>query len=517
MTSFARIRQFLSRLRGLKRLLLCIFVVLFVVLFVLLLPHSLLRIGLMPWKHVYRYMHGDDAFVIYVIGGSTAVGEPFSPKMSYPRLVSYMYGDRVKGRQVEIVNLARSGRDVEYGYWQLLNTLASRPQRGVLLLYSGINDLVTKDEDDSFYRWRLLQGFVIPSRLQYVFEDHRTSPFVKELLGVSHNSLGKYEYRLTKVVELAQQYDLKVVISTLVGNTREFGPCDISDRLDEVPEPLRKPLSRAIALENAGRYGEALAAWQAFDEHCPGAVLGRVYYHLAKCLEKVGRPEEAREYYWRAADSQPLMIPNRWKNQVIRDVAARTGSVLVDTVKAFEAVSPGGVTGYNLIIDAHHPNLEGYLLLSEGFAQGMGRAIGERPTRERVSVEEVERRFSFNSDDWAQVYFTRAAWILNYLAFHGDFQGEKSARVREYLAKAESFKSAAIDENELAFMRFAVAALGRNSTAASYWMTRWDARRNGLRPYQGNWLAKQRHLIELLPAERRSRLTQEMEEFTRPR
>ena len=457
----------------------------------LLAPHALLHWALVPWKHLYRWLHPDAPFVLYVIGGSTSVGEPFSPKISFPLLVSAMFNHRIAGRPVEICNLARSGRDLEYGYWKLEEELATRPRSGALLLYSGINDTVTQGEDPELERWSSLQPFVVLSRLQYLAEDARTLPRLQSLLGVSHNSLPKYALRLAKVEALARRYDLPVVVSTLVGNLKEFGPTDLGEVTAVLSTPQQQAARQAMQWEAQGRLQEALSAYGALEQSAPQAVQARACYRIAWCLDRLDRHQDAREYYWKAADADGLPIPNLWRNQAIRDMAARTGATLVDSAQAFEAVSPHHVMGYDLILDAHHPTLEGYVLLAEQFAGGLATATGTPVATPHLSIAETERQFAFSRQDWAKVYFTRSAWFINYLGTHDDHAGEKTARLKHYLARMQEYGAEGVDPAEVAFMECAVAtAEGRWDEARQRLRTWKAANRPGLLHYQEAWLSR---------------------------
>src|SRR4030043_788630 len=65
------------------------------------------------WKHVYRSLHDkDNNFYLYAIGGSTTEGEPFMPKISFPKIVAYLYDNKIQNKNIKIINLARGGRNI---------------------------------------------------------------------------------------------------------------------------------------------------------------------------------------------------------------------------------------------------------------------------------------------------------------------------------------------------------------------------------------------------------------------
>lgn len=489
-------------------------VVMFAVALALLLtlPHALVQTALMPWKHLYRALHPNAPFTIYVIGGSTSVGEPYQSKISFPRIVSAMFNDRLAGRPIEIVNLARSGRDVEYGWWALMKELAARPGDGIVLVYAGINDPVTRGDDPTYDRWAFFHRLAVASRLQYLLDDRRAPEALRRFFAASDNTLRRYETRLQDVVELAHRYDLKVVMSTLVGNVTDYGPSDLAAVI--APDsPSAEPVTRAIALEKRGRHAEATRLYESIEASCEPRVGARVAFHRARCLERLGRHDEARDAYWKATDADGLIIPNPFRNQAVKDVATRTGSILVDAAAMFEAASPHGLIGYTLIIDGHHPNLEGYALLAQGFTRGMGEALGVVPARTTMSPTEIEARFGFDDGDRAHAWFSRSEWILNYLSLHDDFYGTRAAKVGEYLRLAEACDTTRLDASELAFVRFAVAVMARDAKKAGPAMDQWEASRRQLMQYQGNWLATHLDDLRVLDDARRARLRKDLEGF----
>ena len=83
-----------------------------------------------------------DAFVLYAVGESTLVGEPFSDMLSLPQLVSDMVGGRIGGRVIEIVNLAERGAGA-YAQSLRFGLAVARRDRSVpaaVLIYSGHNE-----------------------------------------------------------------------------------------------------------------------------------------------------------------------------------------------------------------------------------------------------------------------------------------------------------------------------------------------------------------------------------------
>ena len=107
-----------------------------------------------------------------------------------------------------------------------------------------------------------------------------------------------YEHRLAKLLMLARGHGYLVVISSLVGNVRDFQP--------DVSQELRQDPVRFAAYERAQRQ-EELGRWQAaadvYRRLAAGGSSGPgVLHRQARCLLALGQVSAARELFWRAID-----------------------------------------------------------------------------------------------------------------------------------------------------------------------------------------------------------------------
>jgi hypothetical protein len=79
---------------------------------------------------------------------------------------------------------------------------------------------------------------------------------------------------------------------------------------------------------------------------------------------------EAREAYYKAVayDRMPIRaLPAQ--NEFIRGLIPRTGVCVADAVEALENEAPEGLIGFNLMTDAHHPNVKGYIAVARRVAE----------------------------------------------------------------------------------------------------------------------------------------------------
>ena len=97
-----------------------------------------------------------------------------------------------------------------------------------------------------------------------------------------------------------------------------------------------------------------------------------IYYAQAKRLDAANDMARARVAYREAKERDPLRFrAPEAMNRIIRDEAARHGAIVVETQRAIENASPGGIPGHSLILEHLHPNLDGYFVIADAFYQSM--------------------------------------------------------------------------------------------------------------------------------------------------
>lgn len=379
-----------------------------------------LRGAALAWRLARDAGSRADSFPVYVLGESTAYGEPFAPRIGFPRILALMFRERLGGRPTEVVNLARSGSDTEAQYWLLLRELTLRPRRGgVVLVYAGINESYREPP---------------PSRAALLAD---RSLLLSRLLALRRGRGGPrlsldYEHRLARILRLARACNVPVVLSTLAGNLRDFQP-DVARALRD--DPRRAALfARALRQEELGRWRDAAALYDRLASELgddPGLL-----HRRARCLLELGQAGAARELFQRAADSGGTKRPTTLQDQAIRRLAARFGAGLADARADFAAAAPQGIPGYDLFFDAHHPNLRGYLVLAGSFARELSRLLGEPVPRPVLTETEVMAETGFSAREMGGVYASRFLWFCGE-AYHRVDPREPLRMARRYLDMAE--------------------------------------------------------------------------------
>jgi tetratricopeptide (TPR) repeat protein len=336
-------------------------------------------------------------FRIYVVGGSAAAGCPYETRFDFGRLVAWLYGGALGGREIVVRSYAGSGEDSLYALEDTRALVAAEddPSNAALLVYSGNNEFVRVEPAQDLSR-----------RERQLFD----RPFVgpEEAAAI----LRTCEERLTEVVRTARAAGMRVLVSTIAVNLGDWEP-DRSVLADpENEERVRAAIEAGEVHAAAGRREEALAAFRAGQELEPH--FAWLSWRAGELLRDLGRFAEARVELQRALDDNggPNAATSA-ENAMLRAIAAREAVTLVDAEAVLQRSAANGIPGFDLFWDNCHPNTEGYLRIAEAFAEGLAAATGERPTRTNptpVTIEELERSFGIDDGMLARIWIGRAQY-----------------------------------------------------------------------------------------------------------
>ncbi|MHB0995402.1 MAG: hypothetical protein ACYC2I_03420 [Elusimicrobiales bacterium] len=432
---------------------------------------------------------GGQALEIYVIGESTAAGEPYAPKISFPKIVSHMYGGRLAGRELRIINLAEPGSDLEAQHWKLLRAAALRPAGpGLLLIYAGVNEAAPDEPDRAFGRWRLAGRSLLLSKALSLAPSSRAAGLI---FGPYHTQ-AKYEHRLRRTLRLARKLGLKPVVSTLAGNLADFPSLAEPAFGDPADAEL---YARALRLSAAGSHAGAARLYRELLAGAGGDLSG-LHYSLGRGLAAAGDNAGAARHFRLAADRGWNHRPTGAQNDAVRRAAAAEGAALADTAALFERESPGGLVGDGLFADAHHPNIRGYALLAGSFAAGIAETLGLQPPRPPLSEGEVRALSGFSTADDFLVSVSRLKWYCGLASLPGN--AGLLPKAQAYLAKAEGqhrlLGGDPERELQLSFCRLLIAACRGDGPGAARLLREGGFLNGNLRylnngnPFFENWL-----------------------------
>lgn len=336
-----------------------------------------------------------NGYRIFVLGESTTAGYPYPNNVMFSRLLGWRLQDAFPDKHIEVINTAMAAVNSHTLLDYMDEVLAQQPD--LLLIYAGHNEFygalgVASTVSVGESPW-MVRGYL-------ALMDFRTFRMIRDAVGaVRHRILGpekldpqrptlmgrvvgkneiayqgelylkgrrQFEMNMDAILKRARAVGVPVVVSELVSNVRDKKPF--------VSMPV----------------GTSEAADAVFQE--------------ARKLEESGSFEQARAAYYRAKDLDGLRFrASEDFNTVIHEVAARYAAPVVPMRKYFEAASPHGLIGRDLMLEHLHPNADGYFLMADAFFETIKRAklISPRWDEQRIAP------LDFYRSRWAVTEFDR--------------------------------------------------------------------------------------------------------------
>ncbi|OGR49495.1 MAG: hypothetical protein A2X40_11235 [Elusimicrobia bacterium GWC2_65_9] len=372
-------------------------------------------------------------FEIYVVGESTAVGEPYGEKLAPASLVAQQFEDHIGSRGIRIITVAARGHSIYPQSVALERQLSSRDGRnpGVTLVYSGHNDTGGRhDPPPAYERFRraATARSTLLRDLWYLVENY--FPLLRL------RSMESWDYHLRRVVEMSFRKGLTPILATVVSNTADIDPGLSIDNVKQ--DEARSVLEHGMLLETQKRYGEALRHYEAESASHP-ALRRYLKYRIARCHQALAHYDLARRFYRELVDSGDAGNFGRAsgeQNEMIRALAGEYGVPLADAERIFEAHSPHALPGNTLFSDGHHPNIEGYRLLAAAYAQEISTTFGEPIRRPLTDEADCIRRTSLSRRDQAKALLASGRWLFSVAARHA-YPRQRLEMARELFQRAQ--------------------------------------------------------------------------------
>ena len=364
-------------------------------------------------------------FNIYYFGESTMVGDSYEPELSIPILVDYMLGHQVAGKRIRSINVAEAGENLDYNVGMLRRILEKRNifKPSLCVIYCGHNEFFLgfdrTHRDTWFVAW-CKRHSVVARRVLSAFNNYRLE--IDERKYFDEPLFEQWEYdevvreyckKLGEAVHLLASSRIPVIVSTVVANYADWEPNRSVFRGNEAD---KEQFSR---LMEDGKKAEAGGDVRCAVESYRGAVLlcpsfAEAHYRLGKCYETLHQDDRAWEEYQKAVecDRMPMRaLPAQ--NNFIRKLGESGVAHMIDAVAYFREHTPNGNIGSNLMIDAHHPNLQGFILLSELIAKEI-KDIFSPPSQEfhYVNEEQAKKIFKLDASKLFHYYCDKGQWLL---------------------------------------------------------------------------------------------------------
>jgi hypothetical protein len=342
-----------------------------------------------------------DAFRIFVFGGSTTFGLPFTQAagrgrdLSFPAWLRLRLARRYPGRTLEVINVGAVGQTMEGAVASALECLAYQPD--LLLFYSGHNEylphalLLARARTAS--AWVLRAGHaLLKTRLGRLWQNYQVArqeranrrlgtldfPVVEEMLAESYHSpaesaeiVAGYRRLLRLLADRCAEESVQLVVCTLACNLADYEP-SLSSLGGEASNTDVDLLLRELeAAREAQRAGDWQRSLEALAELSAGAeVVAEVHYRRACAHAALGQDDAALQHFSRARDLDGVIrrAPTAL-NQVLRELCKSSAVRLVDVDQAMTRAAGGRAPGKELFYDHVHPTLQGTQVIVDEIEQ----------------------------------------------------------------------------------------------------------------------------------------------------
>jgi tetratricopeptide (TPR) repeat protein len=365
----------------------------------------LLAAAVLFFPPVHKLFHkSDDApviappdkshFTIYILGGSTAYGEPYAPLADFGKIISYYFNGSLNGRPIDVVNLGVPCGDAAYALKIAKKLAAMKFATGsaVVLLYLGNNEFLKYDDNHNLEKdERIL--FDQPT----ITNNQR-----KEILH-------KYEILVSDIIKTIRNAGLPVIASTSVVNLKDWSPnrSVLSD--SENRQDMEKLLNEGDALLRRGLHQEALVKYQMMMKLEPSFALA--HKRVGDCYMLAGKPDIAESFFQNAVtyDGNPYRETAQ-QNRYLLNLGKRFGFPVVDAASVLSEATGDHVVGYEMMLDNCHPNLYGYALIADKMAAVIETLFRAKRAIPGVDIGSIQKHFAIDESILCRVYINRGKY-----------------------------------------------------------------------------------------------------------
>jgi len=396
----------------------------------------------------------ENTFNIYYFGGSSMIGEPYAPEISIPKLIEYMLDDEVDTKKIVSVNLGMSGKDFDFVLQMLKVILEGKDifKPSLFVVYSGHNEFLKYHDNMGFAISNkpvksiddIAKKSSVINRLLKIFKTYRLeiderTYFDKPLFEKEKyfEVIHGYCNRLNEAANLASNDKIPLIISTVAANYSDWDPNrSVFEGNKANQDNFLKIMLKGMNAEKRHNLIKAAEFYSKALFLCPS--FAETYYRIGKAYESLGKYDKAWESYLRAVDND--MMPLRAmtiQNDYIRSMGRV--AYIVDAVNYLKSHSNNGLIGFNFFIEGHHPNIQGYILISEAVSHKIKDIFSISQGLKSLNEDRARAVFGIDSEKMFNVYNSRGQWVYRIATWRYN--------PVERLALAEDFFNKAISIN----------------------------------------------------------------------
>ncbi len=349
-------------------------------LIVIILTLVIIEFFLQSISIIYRNIPmSKDKIYVYIIGESSSVGEPYNPKISYYKILNYMIGGKIDNKDIEFIEIAQSGNNINEQYWKYLKYRYLHPfKKGLVFVYAGKNNW-DKGENKNYLKIPKIKTFRFIK--DYFFE------------------LFDFQYNYEELVLTLKDFGETVFVATIEGNYAGFMPHLYSENLlyreefDRIDDEIiiNKNYDKAkMLLKELEDKEDSDKSW--------------IYYRYGKINEFTGKIKDANDFFIKGIGLYHNLIPSKYQIDCIRELAKKYNLELVDIFN--EVYNSGEIIGFNFYKDNQHPDIKLYIRIAKLFVEALKNKYNNtiNVVNNEVTEQDLYNIFDFDNKDIYNVY-----------------------------------------------------------------------------------------------------------------
>lgn len=415
-------------------------------------------------EDVFDQQKKANAFRVFILGGSSAAGFPYMPMGSFSRYIRRRLELVYPNTTIEVVNIGMTGVN-SYTLLDLLpGVLEQKPD--LILIYAGHNEFygaLGAGSTESLGSSRTLINFMLYLDKFKITQLVRNSiHWFSSLFSSKHNGKpsGTLMSRMAK--------DKYILL-----NSEKF-----NEGLKQFQENMKDILSmikdKGVPVI-LGRLVSNLKDQKPFISiKTPGYKTADQIYEDAEQKLKNNSILKADSLFRLAKDLDALRFRAPEKiNKIIEDLGKEFHVPTIPIDSLFDAASPDGIVGNNLITDHLHPNVKGYQLIGKAFYNSM-KKLGYLPKDKNPNIPFSEQ----DSLTCADFMFTKLDSVIgddNIILLKNDWPYVKNPRTlsAEQLLQQKDF----IDSIAIGYIEKKISWADSHLEAATYYLRRDDIKK----------------------------------------
>lgn len=301
-----------------------------------------------------------NGFRIFVMGSSSVWGFPYGSGEMFTRILHQRLQDSYPDIQVEVINTAITAVNSFTLLDRIDEILEEKPD--AVLIYAGHNEFygalgVGSKEGLGQIRW--------VKRLHLFLLDFKSYQLLRNLLmGIPQSLGGKNPEKESPTATLMERI---VANKTIEYKSKTYNRAH-SHYYKNLDAILRKAHRKNVPVVISELISNAKDLRPFCSVNSTAYPAANVVFDEAAALEKKGEYEKARVLYDQARDLDCLRFRASGDiNRIIRQLSQKYSICLVPMKAIFEAKSPNGIIGNNLVTEHVHPNIDGYFLMADAF------------------------------------------------------------------------------------------------------------------------------------------------------